>query len=220
MPVPEEFAAWLSALRRDFHAHPEVAFQEKRTTQRIREVLADLGVATRPLPGLATGVLAVIPGGRPGPVLALRADIDALPLEEANPVPYRSRQPGCMHACGHDGHAAILLGVAREVLRREWPCRLKGELRLIFQPAEEMVAGAARVIEAGALNGQTVSRIYALHLCPNLETGRAGFTAGPAFAPPSGWASPSMGWGPMAPAPSGGGPSWPGPISSPRSSPS
>jgi amidohydrolase len=140
--------AELIAIRRDLHAHPELAFAEKRTSDLIAERLRTLGLAPTVLPG-GTGVICDIGEGER--VVALRADIDALPLPDLKDVPYRSRTPGVCHACGHDAHTAILLGVAAVLAAMDLP----GRVRLIFQPAEEAIPGgavgavAARAMAAG-----------------------------------------------------------------------
>ena len=168
-------SGWLSQVRRDFHSHPETAFEESRTTTRIKEILGGLGVELRSLPGLDTGALGIISCKKPGPVLAIRADIDALAMTEESGADYASRTQGRMHGCGHDGHTAILLGVAKAFVESGMKDELSGELRLVFQPAEEQVAGAERMIMAGCLENPRVDRIIALHLNPLLETGVAGF---------------------------------------------
>jgi amidohydrolase len=166
---------WLSGIRRDLHMHPEPSFEEHRTTDRIKAILAELGVELRATPALATGAVGVIRGREKGKVLALRADIDALRMEEQNDVPYRSRNAGVMHACGHDGHATILLGVARRLKETGLAARIKGELRLLFQPAEEIVSGATAMIAAGAMDDPPVDRVLAAHLWPDLPVGQVGF---------------------------------------------
>jgi len=166
---------WLSEIRRDFHMHPEPSFEEHRTTARIKEILAELGVEIRETPGLTTGAVGVIRGQEGGKVLALRADIDALRMDEQNDVAYRSRNAGIMHACGHDGHTAILLGVARRLKETGLASRINGELRLIFQPAEEIVSGAKAMIAAGAMDDPPVDRVLAAHLWPDLPVGQVGF---------------------------------------------
>ncbi len=162
------------AIRRDLHAHPELAFHEVRTTGVIVAELERLGLAPRVLPA-GTGVLCDIGPG--APVLALRADIDALPLPDQKNVSYRSTNAGICHGCGHDAHTAILLGVAAELAARSLPAGV----RLIFQPAEETVPGGAKVaIEAGALDG--IEQIFALHCDPRLVTGQVGVRVGPITA--------------------------------------
>lgn len=163
------------AVRRDLHAHPELALAETRTTGVIVEHLESFGLKPEVLPA-GTGVLCDI--GLDGPLVALRADIDALPLPDEKAVPYRSTVDGVCHGCGHDAHTAILLGAAAR-LAAEPP--VDGRLRLIFQPAEETVPGGApSVIAAGGLDG--VEQIYALHCDPRLSTGQVGVRVGPITA--------------------------------------
>jgi amidohydrolase len=161
--------------RRDLHAHPEVAFGEHRTTELIMTTLAGFGLAPRQL-SIGTGVLVDI---GPGPdFIALRADIDALPLPDRKRVSYASRNPDACHACGHDAHTAMLLGMAGCLTAAD---ELPGSVRLIFQPAEErMPGGADFAVADGALRG--VSSIFALHCDPKLEVGRLGLRAGPITA--------------------------------------
>lgn len=158
------------AVRRDLHAHPELAFAETRTTALVVDHLTSFGLRPTVLPG-GTGALCDI--GSRGPLIALRADIDALPLADEKSVPYRSTVDGVCHACGHDAHTAILLGAAAALAGRELP----GRVRLIFQPGEESLpGGATAVVAAGALEG--VQRIFALHCDPRLLTGRIGVRVG------------------------------------------
>jgi amidohydrolase len=160
------------ALRRDLHAHPELGFAEHRTTGVIMRTLQRLELAPTVLPR-GTGVVCDVGTAGSGPVIALRADIDALPIPDLKDVPYRSTVEGVCHGCGHDAHTAILLGAAAVLARTELP----GQVRLIFQPAEETLPGGApSVIAAGALAG--VSRIFALHCDPRLDTGLVGVRAG------------------------------------------
>ena len=158
------------AVRRDLHAHPELAFAEKRTTSVIMGHLESFGLQPSVLVG-DTGVVCDI--GSDGPLIALRADIDALPLPDEKSVPYRSTVDGVCHGCGHDAHTAILLGAAAELAAAPLP----GRVRLIFQPAEETVpGGATKAIAAGVLDG--VAQIYALHCDPRLATGKVGVLVG------------------------------------------
>lgn len=165
---------WLTRTRREFHRHPELAFEEHRTTARIREELTGLGLAIQNLPDLETGVAAVLDTGRPGPCLAFRADIDALPLTEAADRDHASTIPGRMHACGHDAHATIMLGLAKKMVEGGMARRLTGKVKFIFQPAEELVAGARRMIDAGVLESPRPDRIVAGHVFPDLPVGRIG----------------------------------------------
>jgi amidohydrolase len=158
------------AVRRDLHAHPELAFAETRTTSVIVSHLQALGLHPIVMPA-GTGVLCDI--GSDGPLIALRADIDALPLPDEKSVPYRSTVEGVCHGCGHDAHTAILLGAATSLAARPLP----GRVRLVFQPAEETVPGGAlSAVAAGALDG--VSEIFALHCDPRLPTGQVGTRIG------------------------------------------
>lgn len=169
------------ALRHDLHAHPELAFCEKRTSAVVAERLRGLGL--EPTTGIAqTGVTAVIEGqAGDGPTVLLRADMDALPIHEANEhLPYRSRHDGVMHACGHDGHTAILAGVAEVLQRRR--ARLRGRVKLCFQPAEESQGGAKPMIEAGVLRDPDVDYAFGLHLWAPEPTGTVGVAAGPVMA--------------------------------------
>jgi amidohydrolase len=163
--------------RRDLHRHPELGHQERRTAEIAAARCRELGFAVRERVG-GTGVVADIEGSGPGPTVMYRADMDALPVDEADDGrPVRSESPGLMHACGHDGHVAIALGVAAVMagLRRGW----RGRLRLCFQPAEEGAAGAVPMIEDGALDG--VGRALGLHLWTPLDTGRVAVTGGSLF---------------------------------------
>jgi amidohydrolase len=163
------------AIRRDLHAHPELAHAEVRTTALVVEQLAALGLAPDVLP-TGTGVVCDIGSGS-GPVIALRADIDALPIVDEKAVPYRSTIPGACHGCGHDAHTAILLGAAAELVRRD----LATTVRLIFQPAEETVPGGAMTVAAsGVLDG--VVQIFALHCDPRRDTDQVGVRVGPITA--------------------------------------
>ena len=163
----------LIGLRRDLHAHPEPAYGERRTTRVIADRLAAAGLRPVLLPE-STGLYADIGPG--GPRVALRADLDALPLDDEKSVPYRSTVPGACHACGHDAHTAMLVGAGLFLAERAAAGRLPVGARLIFQPAEETASGAKSVIAAGVLD--SVSRIFALHCDPRLDTGLLGVRAG------------------------------------------
>ena len=165
--------AYLTALRREFHRCPELGLHEFRTAGRIEEELGRLGVAHRRVG--ETGVLGILPGIKAnGRVVALRADIDALPIEETNETEYRSTVPGVMHACGHDAHAACLLGAVRLLCAHR--TEFEGEIRLLFQPAEEIGQGAKPFVEAGALDG--VRRVFGLHTAYDLPSGSVGLKPG------------------------------------------
>jgi len=164
--------------RRHIHQHPELSGQETETSAYVCDILGDFAAVelSRPTP---TSVLAVIRGARPGKTIALRADMDALPVTEETGAAYASRNKGVMHACGHDGHTAMLLAAAT-VLAREADA-LSGELRFIFQHSEERIpGGAGQLIEAGVLQG--VDAILGAHLLPQYEAGTFGIVYGPAMA--------------------------------------
>lgn len=166
-------------LRRDLHAHPELSFEEHRTAQVIADRLDQLGCEVRRGVG-GTGVVGLLRGGRAGKTVGLRADIDALPIVEANDVGYRSVSEGVMHACGHDGHVAGLLGAAEALAAvRE---SLHGDVLLIFQPAEERAGGARPMIAAGALANPRPDAIFGVHIWNNLPAGVIGVKPGPIFA--------------------------------------
>jgi N-acetylcysteine deacetylase len=173
----------LRAIRRELHQCPEPSQREYQTTARVRAWLADLGVEPLQL-ALESGLVADIVGDRSGPVVALRADLDALPVQEGDTPAARagfaSRTAGWMHACGHDFHTTALVGAAQLLCaRRE---QLPGRVRLIFQPAEEDATGALAIIRAGALADPEVSMIFALHSFPGLGAGEVGVTSGPLMA--------------------------------------
>ena len=164
----------LIAFRRDLHAHPELGFAEHRTTQRIIDRLRRAGLEPARLPR-GTGLICDI-GSGDGPTVALRADIDALPLMDEKDVPYRSTVQGACHACGHDVHTTMVLGAGLFLAQQAEAGLLPGRVRLIFQPAEEVPGGALRVLEAGGISG--VDRIFALHCDPRLDVGHLGVRVG------------------------------------------
>lgn len=171
------------ALRRDLHAHPELAFAEHRTGTKVRECLAALPNVKVLPPLLGTDVVAILNADRPGRCVALRADMDALPIvEETDPaeVPYRSTVPGVMHACGHDAHTAILVGTAT-VLSRVAD-QIPGKVKFIFQPGEEDVGGAEGLCAKGVMADPKVDGVFALHAWPNQPVGRISLRRGPAMA--------------------------------------
>ncbi|HEV7214788.1 MAG TPA: amidohydrolase [Chloroflexota bacterium] len=166
--------------RRHLHANPELGFQERRTAAFITERLCALGLEVQT--GIAeTGVVGLLRGVRPGKTVLLRADIDALPIQEQNDVPYRSQVDGVMHACGHDGHTAILLNTARVLTNRR--DRLTGNVKFVFQPSEEAPpGGAVKMIEEGVLENPRVDAAFGLHLGQNLPLGAIMARPGPISA--------------------------------------
>ena len=170
----QDTAQTLVADRRWLHSHAEISFQEKETTAWLCAQLEKIEGLTISRP-TATGAVATLSTGRPGPVVAFRADIDALAMTEATGLPYASQNPGAMHACGHDGHAAVLLSAARLLagMRDE----LRGEVRFLFQHAEEVPpGGAAQLVAAGAVDG--VEEVYGLHFTSSMPTGSFGVRSG------------------------------------------
>lgn len=170
-PIDDAVFERMVSVRRDLHRHPELAWQEERTAERVCEELDRLGIAHRNVCG--TGVVADLPGTSDAPAVALRADIDALPIHEETGLSFASENNGVMHACGHDAHTSMLLGAA-EMLAGHGP--LEVPVRLIFQPAEEIGSGAERLVEAGALEG--VAMIFGGHIDPRFPTGSLLLTPG------------------------------------------
>ncbi|GAB2915633.1 M20 family metallopeptidase [Nonomuraea fastidiosa] len=165
----------LVAFRRDLHMHPELAFAEYRTTQRIAERLTAAGLKPSVLPK-GSGLICDV-GSGDGPTIALRADIDALPLQDEKDVPYRSTVAGACHACGHDVHTTVLLGTSLFLAQQAAAGLLPGRVRLIFQPAEELPGGALEVMAHGGISG--VDRIFGLHCDPRVDAGQLGIRTGP-----------------------------------------
>jgi amidohydrolase len=164
----QDLLPWLIEVRRDFHQYPEFGMEEFRTRDQIIRYLEEMGIPYQVVAG--TGVVGLIQGAEPGATVALRGDIDALPIEEENDVPYRSRHAGKMHACGHDAHTTVLLGAAR--LLQEQKHVFGGCVKLFFQPAEETVGGALPMIEAGVMENPRVDAVFGLHVAPDLPAGR------------------------------------------------
>ena len=163
-------------LRREFHMNPEPSWEEIRTSKRVMEELDKMGILHISVAG--TGVVAVIKGSQEGKTVALRADMDALRINESNDVPYRSKNPGVMHACGHDGHTAMLLGAAK--ILNDHKDEIKGTIKLFFQPAEETALGAGKLIVEGIMEG--VDGIFGIHLWAGLPVGKVSVEAGPRMA--------------------------------------
>ena len=169
----DELVAW----RRDLHAHPELAYEEQRTSAFVAAELRRIGLDVDV--GLGrTGVVATLTTGD-GPSVGLRADMDALPIREANTFPHRSRCDGRMHACGHDGHTVMLLAAARELAARP---DFRGTVRFVFQPAEEAAGGAKAMIDDGLFERFPMDRVFGMHNWPGLEAGRFAMRAGPLMA--------------------------------------
>ncbi|MBU0464128.1 MAG: amidohydrolase [Proteobacteria bacterium] len=172
-----EFKEWIVNLRNDFHKHPEVSGNEKRTTQQICEVLKSLDAQVQTFADM-TGVVAVLQGEKQDPkkskTIALRADIDALPIQEMVNKGNKSINAGVMHACGHDANTAIVLGVARKIKDTGLLKKINGSIKFIFQPSEEKLGGAKAMIERGVLENPRVDQIIAGHMDPNLSVGTVG----------------------------------------------
>ncbi|MGH6954145.1 MAG: M20 metallopeptidase family protein, partial [Alphaproteobacteria bacterium] len=175
---PDDLAAKVLEARRAIHANPELSHEERETAALVRRELEAAGI--RDIASVfATGLVATIRGRNGGRTLALRADMDALPIQERRPLPFASRNPGVMHACGHDAHTAILLGVSLALHRAR--DQFEGTVRCIFQPAEEAEPlGAREVLKAGHLEG--VEGLLALHVDPDLPAGTVGVRAGALLA--------------------------------------
>jgi amidohydrolase len=166
-----EMKDWLVETRRTIHMNPELGFEEVETSRLIAGYLEKFGLQVKT--GMAkTGVIGLLKGGKPGKTVAIRADMDALPMEEANEVPYRSKVKGKMHACGHDAHVTILLGVAR--LFSSMGNQVRGNIKWVFQPAEEGGGGGRVLTEEGVLENPKVDAIFGAHLFPDLKIGRVG----------------------------------------------
>ncbi len=171
--------------RRDLHRHPELSNREERTGKLVAERLRALGLDEVRYPVARTGVVGVLQGGRPGPVVALRADLDALPIQEKPDSPYKSENPGVMHACGHDAHTAMLLGAAEVLV--ELKARVPGTVIFLFQPAEEGApegeeGGAPLMVKEGALDGRKTLAVFGLHVALGVDVGQIGYTEGPIMA--------------------------------------
>lgn len=177
--VPRGLADDVIAIRRDLHMHPELGFEEHRTAAVVAGRLRSLGFDVHEGIGV-TGVVGVMRGARPGKTIMLRADMDALPLTEERAHSYRSQVEGRMHACGHDGHVAILLGAAAIIADRR--DELPGTVCLVFQPAEEGLGGAKAMLEDGLFERFGIERAYGLHLSTKYATGVLGFREGPMYA--------------------------------------
>lgn len=173
--LTEEIFPLLVKIRRDFHMHPELGLEEYRTSRKIIEYLHQWDIPVADVIR-GTSVVAMLEGQAGGKTIALRADMDALPIQEETSAPYASQFPGKMHACGHDAHTAIQLGAAWVLSRLKE--EFTGNIKFFFQQAEETVGGAQTMIEAGCLEAPKVDHVLGLHVCPQLETGHIGFKFG------------------------------------------
>ena len=158
---------YMTELRRDIHAHPELGRQEARTQALVLKALTDLGIEAQPIAD--TGVLGLLRGGKPGKTIGLRADMDALPIQEETGLPYSSQTPGVMHACGHDCHTASLLGAA--AILASLRDQLVGNVKFFFQPNEEKDGGAQRMVDAGCLENPKVDAVFGGHSSAGLPVG-------------------------------------------------
>ena len=184
--MPTDYMAEAEALRdelidrrRDFHRHPELAFQEHRTAGIVADELNNLGLEVQTGVG-KTGVIGILEGANDGPTILYRADMDALPIHEENETEYVSRAAGKMHACGHDGHTAIALGIAK--LLNKHREQMGGRVKFVFQPAEEVGSGASSMIDDGALESPAPDRTLGIHLWNDLEVGTVSVVDGPTMS--------------------------------------
>jgi amidohydrolase len=175
----EALFEYTQSMRRDFHAHPELGFKEVRTSGIVAKELNGLGLEVRTGVG-GTGVVALLEGSKPGPIVLIRADMDALPILEETGAEYASQNPGVMHACGHDGHTAVLLTVAKMLHAHR--AELGGTVKFMFQPAEEGMGGAEKMIADGVLENPKVDVALALHVWNEKPVGWIGISSGPAMA--------------------------------------
>jgi amidohydrolase len=174
--IAADYKNYIVDARREFHKIPEASLHEIKTSKRIRQKLEEIGLKPRSIAG--TGVIATIEGAFHGPTVGLRADIDALSVIEETGLEYASEHEGFMHACGHDAHIAILFGAA--LILQKFQSVMKGKVRLIFQPGEEIAKGAKAMIDGGAMEG--VDSIFGLHVWSNLPSGKISVDAGPRMA--------------------------------------
>src|ERR671919_2621464 len=170
--IAERLTPQLVALRKQLHEHPELAFEEHETSRAVGEFLDRLGIPHRKGVG-KTGIVAVLEGSNPGRTIGIRADMDALPIHEDTGLAFASKIPGKMHACGHDVHTVIALGVAATLA--EMKDSLKGRIKFIFQPAEETLSGARAMIADGALDDPKMDAILGYHNWPQVKAGTVGF---------------------------------------------
>ncbi|GAA0729016.1 M20 family metallopeptidase [Clostridium malenominatum] len=179
----KKYYDWMVDIRRDLHMHPEPSFSEFRTSKRIREELEKMGLEVSS--PCETGVLGILRGKEEGKVVALRADIDGLSVNEETGLAYTSKTPGMMHACGHDAHIAMLLGATKILL--EMKDEIKGTVKFIFQPAEEIVSGAKKMIEGGVLENPKVDMTFGMHIWSDVPVGKVSIQPGPMMAAVDFW---------------------------------
>ena len=183
LEIAKRYYDWIVDIRRDIHMNPEPSFAEFRTSKMIREELEKMGIEVSS--PCETGVLGIIKGKEEGKVVALRADMDALSVNEETGLPYASKIPGMMHACGHDAHVAMLLGAAK--ILSEMKDEIKGTVKFIFQPAEEVVSGAKKMIECGVLENPKVDAAFGMHIWSDVPTGKISLQPGPILASADLW---------------------------------
>lgn len=176
----ELYADYIVSIRRELHKYPEIGFSEFKTSEIIKRELNKLGIENHTC--AKTGVVGLIRGNTSGKTVMLRADIDGLPINEENNIPYKSENNGFMHACGHDVHTACLIGAAK--ILNECKDNIKGNIKLVFQPAEESIGGALPMIEEGVLDNPLVDAAFALHVEPLLKTGKIQYRNGAIMACP------------------------------------
>lgn len=177
----ERMTPWLIEQRRDFHMHPELMYDLFRTSKVVADRLTKLGLSDIRTGIAKTGVTGVIRGGKPGPVVAVRADMDALPIDESKlDIPYKSQNPGVKHACGHDVHTTVALGVAEILMSMR--AELPGTVLMVFQPAEEGGRGAQKMVQEGVFSPLRPESIFGLHVWPEIEYGKIGYASGVAMA--------------------------------------
>jgi amidohydrolase len=185
-PQIQDVVPVVANLRHEIHAHPELGYEEHETGKRILERIKGLpGLTIRTNVGM-TGIVATLNAEKAGPCVALRAEMDCLPIQEETGLPYASKVPGKMHACGHDGHTSCLVGAA--MVLSKMADELPGKVKFIWQPAEEGGAGAKLMCEEGVLESPRVDAIFALHGWPYLDLGTVGVKSGPAMASTNPWA--------------------------------
>jgi amidohydrolase len=176
--LTEDEKKTLIGWRRDLHKHPELAFQERKTSEVVEKKLSEFGIPFQNNVA-GTGVVGLLGGNQGGRILMVRSDMDALPVQEENDVDYKSKHDGLMHACGHDGHMAILLMTAKKMVEEK---DFKGTIKFVFQPAEEVGKGAQAMIQDGVMENPKVDGALGLHLWNNLPVGKIGITPGPILA--------------------------------------